>query len=126
MHIINFLVHQGLAGLYASLSANIELAPALANAQANASKQTPQLSPRAALSALCLPAIDSGKSLAEIYANSLASLAKFEAFRLFGLSDAKGFVVSLASHGELTSSVKTRSSSNFSIFSSYIFHIYAE
>ena len=54
MHIINFLVHQGLAGLYSSLSANIELAPALANAQANASKQTPQLSPRAALSALCL------------------------------------------------------------------------
>ena len=66
-----------------------------------------------------------GKSLAEIYANSLASLAKFDAFRLFGLSDTKGFVVSFASHGELTSSVKTRSSSYFSIFSSYIFHIYA-
>ena len=42
------------------MSANIELAPALANAQASASKQTPQLRPRAALSALCLSCL--GKS----------------------------------------------------------------
>ena len=60
MHIINFLVHQGLAGAILFLSANIELAPALANAQASASKQTPQLRPRAALSALCLSCL--GKS----------------------------------------------------------------